>query len=72
MKASELWSPMTELPLGNDIIAVDQDGNWKHYDEVYKSDFGELINDGYIKWCYLADLVQAAYEMFNLSLESHE
>lgn len=59
---SELWSTMTELPLGDDVIIVDQDGNWKYYEDVDKSDINELINDGYTKWCYLADLVQTAYE----------
>lgn len=63
MKASELWSPMSEFPYGNDIIAVDRDGNWKYYHQADKGDFDELYNDGYIKWCYVSDLVQAAYEM---------
>lgn len=63
MIVSELWSSMRELPFGNDIIAVDRDGNWKYYYQADKSDFDELINDGYIKWCYVSDLVQAAYEM---------
>lgn len=49
----------TTLP----IIAVDGDGNYKHYEGIDREVTEELINDGYIKWCYLADLVQAAYEM---------
>lgn len=63
MEAIELWSPMSDMPLGKDIIVVDRDGNWKYYYQAGRGDYDELINDGYIKWCYLADLVQAAYEM---------
>ena len=54
---------MSDMPLGKDIIVVDRDGNWKYYYQAGRGDYDELINDGYIKWCYLADLVQAAYEM---------
>lgn len=61
---SELWSPMNELVYTTlPIIAVDGDGNYKHYEGIDREVTEELINDGYIKWCYLADLVQAAYEM---------
>lgn len=63
MKTSELWNSMNDLPFGNDIIAVDRDGNWKHYYQADSSNLAELINDGYTKWCYVSDLVQAAYEM---------
>lgn len=54
---------MNELPYGDNIIAVDKDGNWKYYYQATKSDFAELINDGFTKWCYVADLVQTAYNM---------
>lgn len=60
---SELWSSMKELPYGDDIIFVDKDGNWKYYYQATRSDLRELINDGFHKWCYVADLVQAAYNM---------
>lgn len=63
MEVSELWSTMNELPYGYDIIAVDKGGNWKYYYQADRSDFEELINDGFIKWCYVSDLVQAAYNM---------
>lgn len=61
MEVSELWSTMNELPYGYDIIAVDKDGNWKYYYQADRGDFEELINEGFIKWCFVADLVQAAY-----------
>lgn len=60
---SKLWSPMDEFPLCEDVIIVDRDGNYQLCYEPTKSYFEELINDGFHKWCYLADLVQAAYEM---------
>lgn len=60
---SELWSTMNELPLGDNIVVVDRCGNYLFIEEATKSDFANLIDDGYTKWCYLADLVQAAYEM---------
>lgn len=60
---SELWSSMKVLPYGDDIIFVDKDGNWKYHNQAYEIDLDELINEGYIKWCYVADLVQAAYNM---------
>ena len=61
--ASELWSSMDEFPYGNNIIAVSEDGNWKYIVSPTEVWWEELINDGYIKWCYVADLVQAAYDM---------
>lgn len=60
---SELWSDMNTLPYGGDIIAVSEDGNYKYVIAPTEIWWEVLINDGYIKWCYVADLVQAAYEM---------
>lgn len=61
---SELWSDMkSEPPYGYDVVVVDNDGNWGFYDEIHPVDINDLINRGFHKWCYLADLVQAAYNM---------
>lgn len=61
MEVSELWSTMNELPYGDNIIAVREDGNYKIVIAPTEIWWEELINEGYTKWCYVADLVQAAY-----------
>lgn len=62
---SKLWHPIYEISnkIILPIIIVDEYGNYKYYEEINIETTYELINDGYIKWCYLADMVQAAYEM---------
>lgn len=61
MEVSELWSSMDEFPYGNDILVIDERGNFKYSVSPTEIWWEELINDGFIKWCYVADLVQAAY-----------
>ena len=62
-EVSELWSTMNKFPLFDNIIAVSEDGNYEYIVSPTEVWWEELINDGYIKWCYVADLVQAAYDM---------
>lgn len=62
---SELWLSMEELHLTTlPIIAVDEDGNFIFcHRGIGSNEIKDLKNDGYIKWCYVSDLVQAAYNM---------
>lgn len=62
--SSKLWSGMDKLPeLDCAILAVSDDDRYRYYEKVEARDFDELINEGYIMWCYVYDLVQAAYDM---------
>lgn len=55
---------MDKLPeLDGAILAVSDDDRYRYYEKVEARDFDELINEGYIMWCYVYDLVQAAYDM---------
>ena len=61
---SEIWTSMDDaLVCSEPIIAVDNDGNYRYYESMDAEDIAELKYDGYTKWCYLADLVQAAYNL---------